>query len=273
MDNKFMNLPTPKLIAIDLDGTILDDSGKASDRTISALKMVVAAKVEIVFVTGRPPRWMFQVSDQFDTGKAIIANGAMIYDLSSCIIEKEWLISVKDQAEIFRRIRNSTQKVNMAIEWGENFAREKSYIPRWDDGNDPVGCDQIEERAFQDVYKILIQNTDPKYLPDLMLKEIRSLIGDIADATYCNLDVPLIEISHKGINKGTALAAYAKEIGIDASNTWCFGDNVNDFPMMAWAGTSWIMGNGHPEGRKIATYVAPSFHDDGVAQVLESHFS
>ena len=267
-----MRLPLPKLIAIDLDGTILDDSGKASDRTISALKMLEDASVEVVFVTGRPPRWMFQVSEQFKSGKAIIANGAMIYDLSSSKIEREWLISVGDQAEIFRRIRNSTQEVNMAIEWGENFVREKSYMPRWDDGNDPEGCQLIEDKAVQDVYKILIQNKDPRYKPDLMLEEISSLVVDIAETTYCNLGVPLIEISRKGVNKGTALAAYAMQIGIDASNTWCFGDNVNDFPMLAWASESWIMENGHPEGRKIAKYVAPSFLDDGVAQVLESYF-
>ena len=71
----------PKLIATDLDGTIVADYGFISERTISAFSNAHKMGIEIFFVTGRPPRWMAEIKEAFGFGNAICANGAMLFDL------------------------------------------------------------------------------------------------------------------------------------------------------------------------------------------------
>ena len=73
----------PKLIATDLDGTIVPHLGQISDRTIAAFKKAHELGIEIFYITGRPPRWMNEVRDAFGFGNAICANGAIFFVASA----------------------------------------------------------------------------------------------------------------------------------------------------------------------------------------------
>jgi hydroxymethylpyrimidine pyrophosphatase-like HAD family hydrolase len=78
-----------------------------------------------------------------------------------------------------------------------------------------------------------------------------------------------LEINGHGVSKGATLSLVAQRLGISADETVTFGDNPNDFSMLAWAGRSWAMGDGHPEGKLHAKLVAEPHSDDGVAKVIE----
>ncbi len=135
----------PKLIATDLDGTIVTHDGEISQRTITAFKKARDLGVEIFFVTGRPPRWMPEIREAFGFGSAICGNGAMLYDLMGDKVLEEWLIEVAAQEETVVRLRKSIPQVSFAVESHNYFHREKAYIPRWDVGLDNIGVENIEE--------------------------------------------------------------------------------------------------------------------------------
>ena len=79
----------------------------------------------------------------------------------------------------------------------------------------------------------------------------------------------LLEINAVGISKGATLAKIAERHGITAEQTVAFGDNPNDFTMLSWAGRSWAMADGHPDGPKYAKFVADPHQEDGVAKEIE----
>ena len=83
-------LRRPKLIASDLDGTIVAHYGDITQRTIDAFRKAHSMGIEIYFVTGRPPRWMPEIKEAFGIGKAICGNGAMLYDLHNDKVLEEW---------------------------------------------------------------------------------------------------------------------------------------------------------------------------------------
>lgn len=262
----------PALIALDLDGTVVNEDGVASFRNIQAIEKMQELGSKIVFVTGRPPRWMSQISDQFNNGHAIIANGALLYDLATNQTYPLEVITEETQQTIISKIRNAGNKVAFALEGINFYSREKDYIPRWDDGNDPIGVFKIEESIKAPAYKILAQSKVADISADDFLSEIRHTLGRTASATYCNTGVSLVEISAIKANKAHGLSEYAKKYNISNSNVYAFGDNVNDFEMLAWSKHSWIMESGHPDGVKFAKYVAPGFEHDGLAQILETLF-
>jgi hydroxymethylpyrimidine pyrophosphatase-like HAD family hydrolase len=87
--------------------------------------------------------------------------------------------------------------------------------------------------------------------------------------THSNSHDSLLEINALGISKGSTLAKMAERRGITADQTVAFGDNPNDFTMLAWAGRSWAMSDGHPDGPKHAKFVADPHQEDGVAKEIE----
>lgn len=263
-------LRRPKLIATDLDGTIVPHNGVISERTLKAFSRARELGVEIFFVTGRPPRWMPEIRDAFGFGNAICGNGAMLYDLMNDVVLEEWLMEVDDQLECIKRLRASIDQVSFAVESHNYFHREKAYIPRWDVGLDNIGVHAIEEVLKSPALKILARCSAQNLTSDEMLAIAeRELVG-IATVTHSNADDSLLEISALGVSKGATLAKMAARLGIDASECVSFGDNPNDFSMLAWTGRSFAMKSGHPAGAQYATSIAANCEDDGVAIEVEA---
>jgi HAD superfamily hydrolase (TIGR01484 family) len=160
----------PKLIATDLDGTIVTHDGVISERTISAFKRARDLGVEIFFVTGRPPRWMPEIREAFGFGQAICGNGAMLYDLMGDKVLEEWLIGVEEQFETVKRLRKAIPQVSFAVESHNYFHREKAYIPRWDVGLDNIGVHTIEEILKSPALKMLARCSQQELSSDEMLE-------------------------------------------------------------------------------------------------------
>jgi len=259
----------PRLIATDLDGTVVPHDEPVSKRTINAFRKAHEMGVEIFYVTGRPPRWMPAVRDDFGVGNAICANGAILFDLMNQEIIEQWLISVDTQKEIVARLREAIPGSHFAIEYGESFHREKLYNTKWDIGIDNVGVDLIEEKMTDPAFKIMVRCPSHEFTSDEMLVRAIKAVGDICNPTHSNPAESHLEISAKGVSKGETLAKIAERAGIAQEDVVSFGDNPNDFSMLEWAGRSWAMGDGHPDCQKYANFVADPHHHDGVAIVIE----
>ena len=260
----------PKLIATDLDGTIVNHDGRISDRTINAFKRARELGVEVFFVTGRPPRWMPEIREAFGFGQAICGNGAMLYDLMGDKVLEEWLMEVDAQVETIRLLRNSIPHVSFAVESHSYFHREKAYIPRWDVGLDNIGVERIEEVLTAPALKLLARCSQQELSSDEMLDIALVELEGLVTVTHSNPHDSLLEISALGVSKGATLARMAGRIGIDAADCVTFGDNPNDFSMLEWAGRSYAMSSGHPDGAKYAKSIAGPCEEDGVAIAVEA---
>ena len=95
----------PKLIATDLDGTIVAHYGFISDRTKIAFAAAHAAGIHIYFITGRPIRWMKEIKDNFNFGLGVCGNGALLYDFINEKVLEEWSFSIEAQLETVKRLR------------------------------------------------------------------------------------------------------------------------------------------------------------------------
>ncbi len=259
----------PKLIATDLDGTIVAHYGEISQRTINVFRQADEMGIEVFFVTGRPPRWMPEIKDAFGIGHAICGNGAMLYDLIGEKVLEEWLLSVDAQLQAVGRLRSQIPKISFSVETSSYFHREKAYIPRWDVGLDNLGVDLIEEVMLNPAIKLLARCSEQELSSDEMLHIALQELEGIATVTHSNSHDSLLEISAIGVSKGETLAKMAARLGIAAEDCVAFGDNPNDFSMLRWAGRSYAMADGHPDARNHAKDVAPPHTDDGVAVVLE----
>jgi Cof subfamily protein (haloacid dehalogenase superfamily) len=263
----------PKLIATDLDGTIVPYLGPVSDRTISAFTKAHQLGIEIFFITGRPPRWMREIRDAFGFGNAICANGAILYDLMNEKVLEQWLMPVDIQLEIIGKLRKHLPGINFAIEYGDEFHRESEYMTKWDIGLDNIGVTKVEERMTQPAFKMLARcgnRENNEFTSDQMLEISSRELGSIANFTHSNANESLIEISALGVSKGQTLAKMAERAGLTSADCVSFGDNPNDFSMLQWAQRSWAMSDGHPDGPKHAKFVADAHHHDGVAIVIEA---
>jgi Cof subfamily protein (haloacid dehalogenase superfamily) len=260
----------PRFVATDLDGTIVPWDGVISDRTVRALQRVEALGVPVVFVTGRPPRWMSEIAERTGhTGLAICANGALVYDLHSEQVVDHFPLSVEVGLDVARRLRAALPDVRFAVETLDGFAHEPAYQPRWDVGqaSSVAGIDDIY--GGTEVVKLLARHEELD--ADALLAAAREVVGDVAELTHSSQS-GLLEISATGVSKATTLARVCEQQGVDAADVVAFGDMPNDLPMLAWAGTSYAVEGAHPDVLAAVSHRAPAAEDDGVAQVLEDLF-
>ena len=130
----------------------------------------------------------------------------------------------------------------------------------------PVG--DLTELWTEPALKVLVKHDASD--PEDFRARVTQAVGDLALPTW-TID-GLVEISAVGVTKATALARVAEELGVDPADVVAFGDMPNDLPMLTWAGTSYAMGNAHPDLIAAADRVAPTNDEDGVARVLAGLF-
>jgi Cof subfamily protein (haloacid dehalogenase superfamily) len=260
----------PRLVATDLDGTIIRRDGSISDRTRETLARVEQAGAVLVLVTGRPPRWMSPVVQALGhRGLAVCANGAVVYDLHTESVVRHSSMSPKDAADVIEALRRDVPGIAFAVERHDTgFAHESSYVPRWD-SSDPKSVAPVEELVAAGVVKLLARHDDMN-ADELLATAHRSVAG-LGTLTHSSSD-GLLEISAAGVSKASGLASLAADHGIDPTDVVAFGDMPNDLPMLAWAGLGIAVANAHPEVLAAADEVTASNDDDGVAQVLDRWF-
>ncbi|MEW9517473.1 Cof-type HAD-IIB family hydrolase [Streptomyces tubercidicus] len=284
----------PRLIATDLDGTLLHDDKTVSDRTIAALAAAERAGLEVFFVTGRPARWMGVVSDHVHGhGLAICANGAAVVDLhrGGRIVEVSPLERTAAR-QVVDALRSTAPGTSFAVERTGGIHYEPQYPPLLldpaavvapaekllaDDFVPPLGPEDAEPDgpdggtglpAFPDQPVIKLLAHHPELDPDAFLALARTAAGDLATFTRSS-PTALLEISGPGVSKAGTLARCCAERGIAPEEVVAFGDMPNDIAMLSWAGTSYAMANAHPEVLAATTRRTASNNDDGVAAVIE----
>lgn len=254
----------PKVVASDLDGTLVNSEGRVSPRTRAALDLVRERGALLVFVTGRPPRWMYQVVEETGaSGLAICANGAMVYDLGTQQVIRQHVLDADSARRLVDAIRAELPGVTFAVESGMRFGHEPSYVPSWPAPNTAVA--EVAQLLRDPVAKLLVRH--PEHGPDEIHHIVAGIAGADANVTYSGN--VLLEVSGAGISKASTLEALCTDAGIAPADVIAFGDMPNDVPMLAWAGHGVAVANAHPRVLEVADEVTASNDDDGVALVLE----
>ncbi|MFJ3200363.1 Cof-type HAD-IIB family hydrolase [Streptomyces sp. NPDC086989] len=265
--------PTPRLIATDLDGTLLRDDKSVSLRTVAALAAAEKAGIEVFFVTGRPARWMDVVSDHVHGhGLAICANGAAVVDLHA---GREFVqvraLPRATALTVVETLRSSVPGTSFAVELTTGINYEPLYPPFFQDPGAKVAtAEKLLEKEADDtsapVLKLLAHHAE--LAPDEFLALARSAAGAYASITRSS-PTALLEISGLGVSKASTLELCCAERGISPAEVVAFGDMPNDVEMLRWAGTSYAMGNAHPDVLAAASGRTVANNEDGVAVVIE----
>jgi Cof subfamily protein (haloacid dehalogenase superfamily) len=266
-----MSDSAPRLVATDLDGTIVRSDGTVSARTVAALARVEQAGATLVFVTGRPPRWMGSVVEEVGhRGLAICANGALIYDLHTERVVEEHLIPAAVLREAMGRLRKVLPDMGFAVEYADGIVFDPNYERAGWDRSSMAGRTADGDVLFdRPCAKLLARH--PSESVDELLKQALPAIGDIVTPTHSN-GIRLLEISAFGVSKATSLARLCAQRDISANEVVAFGDMPNDLPMLTWAGRSYAVANAHPDVLAAVTRHTAGHDEDGVAQVLEQLF-
>jgi hypothetical protein len=269
-----------RLIATDVDGTIVGPALRVSTRTGAAFAAAHRAGVLTALVTGRPLRWLGDVVEALGWVDAlVIANGAVLYRLPSGRLDgsEELLdrrtIDPEDVVDWAVRLRAKVPAVAFGLERPAGFGAEPGYEAP--PGTPGLTVGSIPELLAQDpdVVKMLARVPSAAQLGefpgDELLRAARSALGSRVAPVHSNSRKALVELGPPGIDKGTGLASVAQALGVDRADVVAFGDMPNDVPMLAWAGRSYAMADGHPEALAVASLVAADCASDGVACAVE----
>jgi Cof subfamily protein (haloacid dehalogenase superfamily) len=263
----------PKLIATDLDGTLVRSDDTVSAYTHEVLDRVRAAGIRIVGATGRGPRLTSLTRNDIRVADfLVLAQGGWVLDQAeSSYLLRSWLPGPM-LAEALTRLQAEVGRLSVMVE-----ALEHDDSPLWGDYDPtwryPVVVEQ-RPRAdclTGDVIKAFARSFD-LHVDELLEVARRIVPADVATVTQAGLNY--VEICPANVDKGTGLAVVAESVGVDPQDVLVFGDMPNDLPMFAWAGWSRVaVANAHPSLMAVADEVTLTNDQDGVAVYLHKLLS
>ena len=264
----------PRLVASDVDGTLLDPYSRVTDRTRAVVHRVVEAGVPFVLVTGRPPRWVVPIAEQLGhAGLTVCANGAVLYDAATDRIRSAVTLDPLQLRDAAGAVATALPDAKLAVELpgtsaaGELFLAEPNYTHPWP-GADSEAAPR-DELLGRPALKLLVRQAGAS--SDAMARALDAVLGGALGVTF-STGHGLVELSAPGVTKGSGLAAVAVELGVEASAVVAFGDMPNDLAMLAWAGCGVAMANAHPAVLDTCDEVTAPNGEDGLALVLERWF-
>ena len=262
-------MPLPKLIALDLDGTLLTGDKRIGFRAQRAIAALRDRGSEVVLCTGRPPRSVRAYAEALELPLAIVYNGASLIDFGSGEATHLHHLEAALALEVVERMRSAFPDILAGMETAHGWYLElESYrrrlpalvaagLPH------PDGVGPLENFVHGGVIKLLFRHETAG---------VAAMAAAIA-----GLDVyrtwsgeALLEVLHPEVNKRAALERLAAERGIAREQVAAFGDEHNDCEMLAWAGCGIAMANGSAAARAAADRVTASNDGDGVAIELEA---
>lgn len=268
----------PKLVASDVDGTLLTPLEEVSERTVAVISSVLAEGIPFALVTGRPPRWVPPIARAAGLdGYAVCANGAALYDIGADRVVWQHVLDpvlLSDLASVLDRVlpgcAYATERLGSTAldDSVRQFIAETTYRHPWPEGPD-VEFARGEVLGLPAV-KLLVRH-DRMTSAEMALAAGEVLDGQV-DITYSS-NAGLLEIATHGVTKASGLADVADRFGVVAADVIAFGDMPNDVPMLSWAGHGVAMANAHQSAIDVADEVTGPNSEDGVAMVLERWFS
>jgi Cof subfamily protein (haloacid dehalogenase superfamily) len=269
----------PRLVATDLDGTLLDSTGSVSPRSRAALEACWDAGIPVVGVTGRGPRLLDSVREALlGRGVAVLAQGGYVVDLERDEVLRTVGLPRSQAQAVIDRIESVTGELVVAVEDAADQSRARgTTLLRVQHGFD---WPYPEPAQLLPRHEVLPAGAVPKVFlrsatldQDELLALARRVV-DPAQAELTHAGLGFIEVLPPGITKATGLAVALERHGVGFGDVLVFGDMPNDVPMLqavrAAGGTAVAVANAHPAVRAVAPEMTSGHDADGVARYLEA---
>ena len=286
-----------KLIAIDLDGTLLNSHGEITENTKNILKKCSEKGVEIVLASGRPVDSIKVILEEIGCGRYFIAgNGAVIYDIQKEKVIYENFLNKEKVLEIIKiceensitynvyedkTILTTNLKYNVLYYHKENLKKEEEKQTHINIVENMYNyIKNMEEGKF---LKITICDENIKIFNSILKKIKKIEKVDILEVSHMSRkiikqgteEVPIeyfyTEISAMNVNKWSAIEFLMKKLEVERKQVIAIGDNMNDKEMIENAGLGIAMEGSTPQITEIADYITNSNNDDGVGKALEKY--
>ncbi|WP_295157742.1 Cof-type HAD-IIB family hydrolase [uncultured Brachyspira sp.] len=260
-----------KLIATDLDGTLLNNNHQISEYNKSIIKKAAERGIKIILSTGRPTSAAFKFLCELNIDTELISfNGAVITDKNYNIIYQENL-----NASIGKELINIAEKYNiyhqgfLADRWNIGFYDERwinFYISIAKIDNYTIGFDNIEDFSFSKFMFIGENN---------LLKEIAEELNQtFGNSIYYTFSRPVyLEVHSPNVSKAKALSYLADKYNISSNNIMAFGDNNNDLEMLEFAGISVAVENAEDIVKEKCRYITKTNEEDGVGYFINQYLA
>ena len=262
-----MNAPPRRLLAVDLDGTLLNSAGQVSTRTRSALAAARRAGWPLLICTARPVRDTAPVVESIRPDLvAVCGNGSITYDFGRRRVVDYRPIPPAGLAATLRSLRALHPGVRLGAERGLELVLEDGFVlaeALCRDAHRVRALDRVvDDRGFG---KVVVQ------LPGDARDYVRTVQPLLPGHLAATVSTPAFcEIGAAGATKAVAVQRIAARLGFRAPDVVAFGDMPNHLPVLAWAGTAVAVANAHPDVLAVADLVTASNDDDGVARHLET---
>lgn len=284
-----------KLVAVDLDGTMLNQYGIVTENTKKVIQNTIQKGIEIIIASGRPIDSIKTIAKEIGSQKYFIAgNGALVYDIQKDeIIYDKFLprqkvleiIKICEENSIFYNVYTDKTVLTTALKYNvlyyqkENLKKEESK--------------QTKISVIENIYEYVKNKKEEKYLKmticdenknvfQSIIRKLRKIEGiEVLDVSHMakktikqgteeiTVEYYYTEISMQNVDKWYAIEYLMQKLNIEKKEVIAIGDNINDKKMIQEAGLGIIMKQSTPEVRKIADYITDSNKEDGVAKALE----
>lgn len=267
-----------KLICLDMDGTLLDDDhATVPPRNIAALRQAAERGAAVAIASGRAWSLLQGVNAQLGvTRYAVLSNGAAVLDVKAgkwiyrramdqkarrIIISQllEWRIPFEVYCEGENYIQADRAEQVLASALSPDFAqvlRTMSYFP--EDLNAA-----LDGRGVEKIHIF--------HVPDELRRQMLGVVEACGPLAVTTSFAQNMELTAPGVNKGSAVQALCRELGLEPTQVMAFGDAGNDLELLRWAGWSFAMGNASDEAKAAARYVTGTNREGGVGMAVEQY--
>lgn len=263
-----------KLLALDLDDTLLNDQYKISERNIKALKEAALQGIEITIATGRMYRSALPYARELGITLPLITyHGALIKETTEDKkVLRQWAVPYKLALEILRFGEAEGFHLNIYLD-DKLYIKEENENSRYYQNIASIPLETVGDLAVylemvgKEPTKLTIINREGR-LPELQKFFQEKYAFDLSVVQSRPF---FLEITHREATKGRALKFLAERKNLSSSQIIAFGDSYNDIDMLQYAGMGVAMGNAPPDVQKAADFVAAASSEDGVALFLENY--
>lgn len=286
-----------KLIAIDLDGTLLNSQGEISDENRLYLKKTIDRGIEVVLASGRPIDSVENLSLEIGANKYLISgNGAVVYGIQEKEILYNKFLSKAQVLNIIKMCKDNSIYCNVYTE-NEIIAESLNYnilfYYRENANKDEEKRTKIN--IVNDMYKYIESSQVEKYLKITVCDDSQLIFNSILRKLKTISDVDVLDVSHmsrkiikdgteriqieyfyteitnRNVNKWEAIKYIIEKDGIAPEEVVGIGDNINDKEMIEYAGLGVAMGNSSPDVKAVAKIVVADNNSDGVAEAIKKY--
>lgn len=288
-----------KLVAIDLDGTLLNSYGEVTQKTKESIKKAVENGVEVVLASGRPISSVEDLANDLNANHYLISgNGAIVYDMRKKEIVYDNFLKKSQVLEIIKICEENSIYYNIYTE-NEVLTKSLNYNTLFYHSENTHK--QEEKRTniniVDDVYEYVNNTTDDHFLKITVCDESRVVFNNIMKKLEKVPNIDVLEVAHmskkiirngtdevlveycyteitnQNVHKWSAMEYIIKDMQITPEEVVAIGDNVNDKEMIEGAGLGVAMGNATEQIKEIADITVNTNNEDGVYEVFERYIN